>query len=51
MNEYEARHASTGFGGIATASWAIAKTLFVVFVVVADIAMIVGLVTGRNVVP
>lgn len=40
-----------GFGGIATASAGIAKTLFMVFIVIAVIALIVGLVTGRNIAP
>lgn len=40
-----------GFGGLSAASAGIAKTLFMVFVVFAVIALIVGLVTGRRIVP
>ena len=38
-----------GFGVIASASAGIAKTLFMVFVVFAVIALLVGLVTGRKI--
>ena len=37
-----------GFGGIAVASAGIAKTLFMVFVVFAVIALLFGLVTGKR---
>ena len=37
-----------GFGGTAVASAGIAKTLFMVFVVFAVIALLFGLVTGKK---
>ena len=37
-----------GFGGIAATSAGIAKTLFMVFVAFAVIALLVGLVTGKK---
>ena len=38
-----------GFGGVAVASAGIAKTLFMVFVVFAVIALVFGLVTGKKI--
>ena len=40
-----------GFGGLAATSVGIAKTLFMVFVIFAVIALLIGLVTGRKVMP
>lgn len=39
-----------GFGGVAVASAGIAKTLFMVFLVFAVVALLVGLVTGKKMV-